>query len=277
MAGTIVLEEHIDELHEPTEQEVNEYAEWLGMDLESDQDLLWIARLGLVTSLPAPWKPCQCQDGDDIFYFNFQTGASVWDHPLDSYCRRKYLHELEKKNRPRVVLSLSVVSEDSERVRVKAATMGGNTLIEVAIQDPTQTVKWFLRQLKSSVDSSACVVLILPDGSMLAKKDRKKNLCEALGINVPQVENLQEEEAASDDPGTGYSYDADHSPVVETMLKAASDDPSAWSRRPNRSSVCASLVAHGECLGDGSAMTPLEPNKSSLQNLSVCAESTFDS
>lgn len=44
---SIVLEEEIDPNYEPTEREVLEYATWLGMDLEGEQDLFWIAREGL--------------------------------------------------------------------------------------------------------------------------------------------------------------------------------------------------------------------------------------
>ena len=43
----VVLEEEIDPLYEPSENEVIEYAEWLGMDPHFDKDLLWIAREGL--------------------------------------------------------------------------------------------------------------------------------------------------------------------------------------------------------------------------------------
>lgn len=44
---SIVLEEEIDPNYEPTEKEVLEYATWLGMDLEAERDLFWIAREGL--------------------------------------------------------------------------------------------------------------------------------------------------------------------------------------------------------------------------------------
>ena len=43
----VVLEEEIDPLYEPSEKEVIEYAEWIGMDPHFDKDLLWIAREGL--------------------------------------------------------------------------------------------------------------------------------------------------------------------------------------------------------------------------------------
>jgi centrosomal protein CEP164 len=50
------LEEEIDPNYVPTEDEVIEYAKWLGMDLKKDKDLYWIAREGLKAPLPADWK-----------------------------------------------------------------------------------------------------------------------------------------------------------------------------------------------------------------------------
>jgi len=47
---SIVLEEEIDPDYEPTEDEVLEYAKWLGMDLDGERDLFWIAREGLKVS-----------------------------------------------------------------------------------------------------------------------------------------------------------------------------------------------------------------------------------
>lgn len=68
--------------------EIEEYANYLGLDLEEDQDLLYIAREGLKAPLPPPWKPCQSK-GKDIFYFNFETQESVWEHPCDKYYKEK--------------------------------------------------------------------------------------------------------------------------------------------------------------------------------------------
>ena len=58
--------------------EMIDYAKWLGMDLETEKDLMWIAREGLKAPLPEHWKPCKAPDTGDIYYFNFQTGESVW-------------------------------------------------------------------------------------------------------------------------------------------------------------------------------------------------------
>lgn len=43
---SIVLEEEIDPNYEPSEEEILEYAKWLGFDVVADADLLYIAREG---------------------------------------------------------------------------------------------------------------------------------------------------------------------------------------------------------------------------------------
>ncbi|CAM9911032.1 unnamed protein product, partial [Phaeothamnion confervicola] len=95
---SIILEEEIDPNYVPTTEEVREYAKWLGMDLEKDTDLFWIAREGLKAPLPENWKPCKTVDTDEIYYFNFATGESTWDHPCDEYYRKLY----EKEERTKV-------------------------------------------------------------------------------------------------------------------------------------------------------------------------------
>ena len=45
------MDEAVDPDYMPTEDEIVEYAKWLGMDLEKDKDLLWVAKKGLVALL----------------------------------------------------------------------------------------------------------------------------------------------------------------------------------------------------------------------------------
>lgn len=89
-SGVIVLESSDDE-RVPTDEEVNEYAEFLGLDPDNEPHLMWIAREGVVAPVPTPWKACT-ENGDDVFYFNFETGESVWDHPSDE-TYRSLVHE----------------------------------------------------------------------------------------------------------------------------------------------------------------------------------------
>jgi len=46
------LGEEIDPSYVPSEDEVVEYAKWLGMDLDKDQDLFWVAREGVSCTPP---------------------------------------------------------------------------------------------------------------------------------------------------------------------------------------------------------------------------------
>eukprot|EP00927_Polykrikos_kofoidii_P012541 TRINITY_DN1540_c0_g1_i1.p1 TRINITY_DN1540_c0_g1~~TRINITY_DN1540_c0_g1_i1.p1 ORF type:complete len:124 (+),score=38.56 TRINITY_DN1540_c0_g1_i1:167-538(+) len=108
-----VLDEVVDEDYEPNKDEVEEYAAWLGMDLLEDGDLLWIAREGLLAPLPKPWKPCQTESSE-IFYFNFETGESVWDHPCDARYRRVY-EERKAEKRARKDKKLKREQDEKER------------------------------------------------------------------------------------------------------------------------------------------------------------------
>lgn len=68
---SIVLEEEIDPNYEPTEREVLEYATWLGMDLDNEQDLFWIAREGLkvrTSIITVVWIPL-CAHRSFVFWW----------------------------------------------------------------------------------------------------------------------------------------------------------------------------------------------------------------
>jgi len=67
----------------------------IGIDPDKEPDLLWIARQGIVAPLPPDWKPCQDESGQ-IYYFNFATGDSEWDHPCDEYFRTMAADERAK-------------------------------------------------------------------------------------------------------------------------------------------------------------------------------------
>ncbi|XP_034459720.1 centrosomal protein of 164 kDa-like isoform X4 [Hippoglossus hippoglossus] len=95
MGGQLILEEEYDENYTPSEQEIQEYAREIGIDPGSEPDLLWLAREGVVAPLPPEWKPCQDVTGE-IYYFNFSTGQSTWDHPCDEHYRLLVAQERER-------------------------------------------------------------------------------------------------------------------------------------------------------------------------------------
>lgn len=67
------------------------------MNLDEDKDLLWIAKNGLQAPLPPGWKACQTKQSQEIYYFNFSTGQSQWEHPSDQVYKQQYLQEKQKK------------------------------------------------------------------------------------------------------------------------------------------------------------------------------------
>ncbi|XP_077963606.1 uncharacterized protein cep164 isoform X2 [Gasterosteus aculeatus] len=91
----LILEEDYDESYSPSEQELQEYAREIGIDPISEPELLWLAREGIAAPMPPEWKPCQDVTGD-IYYFNFSSGQSTWDHPCDEHYRRLVEQERER-------------------------------------------------------------------------------------------------------------------------------------------------------------------------------------
>ena len=65
---------------------VEEHAVYLGMDLDKDRDLLWIAEQALHAGLPEGWEQGETEDGS-VYYYNVgevrvgaPSRASAWNH-----------------------------------------------------------------------------------------------------------------------------------------------------------------------------------------------------
>ncbi|KEG11184.1 putative glutamic acid-rich protein precursor [Trypanosoma grayi] len=93
---SVVLEDNADGNYEPTQEEIEEFAAWMGMQLPEDKEFLHIARDGLKAPLPKDWRPCRTNE-DEIYYFNFRTGESTWNHPMDEFFRESFIKEKERK------------------------------------------------------------------------------------------------------------------------------------------------------------------------------------
>ena len=90
--GFEIMQEELDEDYEPTMEEIEEYARYLGMDMQEDRELFYIAKEGLKAPLPDQWKPCR-SPGGNIYYFNFESRQLQKDHPCDDYYKRYYATE----------------------------------------------------------------------------------------------------------------------------------------------------------------------------------------
>ena len=73
-------------------EDVLEYAVYLGMQLDEDKELLWIADQALQAEDPEGWSQCESPNGD-LYYVNQVTMQVLWQHPLDYQYQQTYLEE----------------------------------------------------------------------------------------------------------------------------------------------------------------------------------------
>ncbi|AAZ11359.1 hypothetical protein, conserved [Trypanosoma brucei brucei TREU927] len=128
---SVVLPDTCDPDHEPTEEELHEYAEFIGIDVKEEKHLLWIAREGLQTPLPEEWKACRTGD-EEPYYFNFRTGESSWDHPLDDMFRQKVDLERTKANASALI---SGSKHGSTNMKIRSASLSYSSASSSASSD----------------------------------------------------------------------------------------------------------------------------------------------
>eukprot|EP00756_Hemistasia_phaeocysticola_P011957 Hpha_TRINITY_DN15164_c4_g4::TRINITY_DN15164_c4_g4_i1::g.129305::m.129305 len=88
--ASIVVEAEAGE--EGYEEQVEQYATVLGMDLDGDDSfLLWIAREGLVAPIPNDWMWSRSPNGE-IYYIHAPTRHTQWEHPADARYRELLAH-----------------------------------------------------------------------------------------------------------------------------------------------------------------------------------------
>ena len=93
--GFEILHDDLDEDYQPSEEEIEAYARYLGMDLVNERHFFYIAEVGLMMPLPSPWKPCVDSD-NEIWYYNTDTKELNKYNPNDLYLHQLYLDEKSK-------------------------------------------------------------------------------------------------------------------------------------------------------------------------------------
>ena len=96
--GFDFMEEELDDNYVPADEEIEEYARFLGMDIHEDRELFYIAKEGLKAPLPRSWRPCR-SPGGTVWYYNFQTKTRQQAHPCDDHYRQLYLEEKELRRK----------------------------------------------------------------------------------------------------------------------------------------------------------------------------------
>ncbi|XP_072386494.1 uncharacterized protein Cep164 isoform X2 [Diabrotica undecimpunctata] len=84
---SIICEEIFDEISHPSEEEIKDYAVKIGIDPDSEPQLLPIAAEGLMKALPAGWKPVYDDKSKSYYYYNNLSKKTQWEHPLDDIYR----------------------------------------------------------------------------------------------------------------------------------------------------------------------------------------------
>lgn len=73
-----------------SEEEVANYAKYLGMHPVLDRELLWIAECALTAPVPGGWEEYLDEDGD-VFYYEASRDKSTYEHPCDAYFKWMYI------------------------------------------------------------------------------------------------------------------------------------------------------------------------------------------
>ena len=81
------------------DEAVEGFAVYLGMDPTADADLLYIAREAMQAPLPAGWAQFTDEEGGGgTYFYNADTDASSWVHPMDEHYKQLYATERARKD-----------------------------------------------------------------------------------------------------------------------------------------------------------------------------------
>ncbi|KAK3879014.1 hypothetical protein Pcinc_016395 [Petrolisthes cinctipes] len=83
---TIILEEVFTQDYDITDQEVGDYCQIVGIDVDHEPQLVPLARAALFHPLPSAWTPVE-DSHLGLYFYNKDTGESRWTHPVDSIVR----------------------------------------------------------------------------------------------------------------------------------------------------------------------------------------------
>lgn len=116
--------------------DVLEYAEYLGMDVTADAELLWIADEALSAPDPQGWEQRQDPKGN-VFFLHENTGTILTEHPLDHHYQQLY-YQLKEKQKPRrssqreADAPQDAAAEDEDMLHVDLGSLPASVLLSKA-------------------------------------------------------------------------------------------------------------------------------------------------
>ena len=79
----------LDRNYVPSEHEIKEYAKEIGMQFPQDENLLYVAKAGLLAPLPSHWSMCK-SDTQGLYFYNNYTKRQQKHHPLMPQTKQLY-------------------------------------------------------------------------------------------------------------------------------------------------------------------------------------------
>lgn len=97
LTGKLWAERSLESDSEMDLAEVHEYAKYLGMDVDADPELLFVAKYAMDADVPEDWTACLDASGAEYFC-NLKTGDTQYQHPMDAKYSKMYQSLKEQKN-----------------------------------------------------------------------------------------------------------------------------------------------------------------------------------
>ena len=91
-----LIPEDNDLIPEDSQEELNNFSNYLGFDLKKHPTFLHIVLEALKAPLPSGWREIKDDTTDNIYFYNRQLNLSTWEHPLDFYYKEIIKREIKK-------------------------------------------------------------------------------------------------------------------------------------------------------------------------------------
>jgi centrosomal protein CEP164 len=199
------------ELREYSESEVLRYGKHLGIDIDVDTDLLWIARSGLKEPVPEPWLLCRRVDRPHLFFHNPITHLSTWQHPHDHKFKKLVADTLAQRITVVAALSVETSANPFKRAVTIIATKLSGDRVTTSVSCPgvvhMERVRAELER-ELQLPSTAVARFVLPDGGLLTHAHDGQTVSAVFGLRkssnfaLPKFKHERAEDGACDEPSS---------------------------------------------------------------------------
>lgn len=90
--------------------------------------------------MPENWKCYKSKQSGDIYYFNSETGESIWDHPCDEQFKQEYINAVKK-----IESGDKIESNDKEEIKIEKDSFD-DTLSNIELSKITVFMLYFRKR-----------------------------------------------------------------------------------------------------------------------------------